>query len=152
MHYVPLINSHDDESGGSLENRAEIMRGLAPAVRRAVKQQIAVTTKLDTTDNVRRSITTDEVLTTAKLLQDDGGLDTIKLTAATRWLTHIIATPRHTPVQEFAHSEGILRRFPATSALGHTHHEQEISPLVPGTATHICCATPDRSTPSCPCR
>jgi 2,4-dienoyl-CoA reductase-like NADH-dependent reductase (Old Yellow Enzyme family) len=39
----PLINRRDDEFGGSLENRAKVARGMVMAVRRAVKDQIAVT-------------------------------------------------------------------------------------------------------------
>lgn len=43
------------------------------AVRRAVRQQVAVTAKLNMTDGIRGGITVDEALTTARWLQDDGG-------------------------------------------------------------------------------
>src|ERR1700759_5284066 len=80
----PLINRRDDEFGGSLENRAKLARGMVMAVRRAVEKEgtpIAVTAKLNMADGVRGGISVEEALTTAKWLQDDGGLDAIELTA-----------------------------------------------------------------------
>lgn len=98
----PLINRRDDEFGGSLANRAKVARGLALAVRRAVQQQIAVTAKLNMTDGVRGGITTDEALTTATWLQDDGGLDAIELTAGSSLLNPMYLFRGAAPVKEFA--------------------------------------------------
>ena len=98
----PLINRRDDEFGGSLENRAKVARGLVMAVRRAVNTQIAVTAKLNMADGVRGGITTEEALTTAKWLQDDGGLDALDLTAGSSLVNPMYLFRGDAPVKEFA--------------------------------------------------
>ncbi|KZS70848.1 NADH:flavin oxidoreductase [Mycobacterium kansasii] len=98
----PLINRRDDEFGGSLENRAKVARGLVLAVRRAVGQQIAVTAKLNMADGIRGGITTEEALTTAKWLQDDGGLDALELTAGSSLVNPMYLFRGDAPVKEFA--------------------------------------------------
>jgi 2,4-dienoyl-CoA reductase-like NADH-dependent reductase (Old Yellow Enzyme family) len=102
----PLINRRDDEFGGSLENRAKVARGLVMAVRRATEKegasQIAVTAKLNMADGVRGGITTEEALTTAKWLQDDGGLDAIELTAGSSLVNPMYLFRGDAPVKEFA--------------------------------------------------
>ncbi|ORB85789.1 NADH:flavin oxidoreductase [Mycobacterium kansasii] len=98
----PLINRRDDEFGGSLENRAKVARGLVLAVRHAVQQQIAVTAKLNMADGIRGGITTEEALTTAKWLQDDGGLDALELTAGSSLVNPMYLFRGDAPVKEFA--------------------------------------------------
>jgi 2,4-dienoyl-CoA reductase-like NADH-dependent reductase (Old Yellow Enzyme family) len=98
----PLINRRDDEFGGSLENRAKVARGLVMAVRRAVNTQIAVTAKLNMADGVRGGITIEEALTTAKWLQDDGGLDALELTAGSSLVNPMYLFRGDAPVKEFA--------------------------------------------------
>lgn len=98
----PLLNRRDDEFGGSLQNRAKVARGLVMAVRRAVRQQVAVTAKLDMTDGIRGGITVDEALTTARWLQDDGGLDAIELTAGSSLVNPMYLFRGDAPVKEFA--------------------------------------------------
>lgn len=98
----PLLNRRDDEFGGSLQNRAKVARGLVMAVRRAVRQQVAVTAKLNMTDGVRGGITVDEALTTARWLQDDGGLDAIELTAGSSLVNPMYLFRGDAPVKEFA--------------------------------------------------
>ncbi|TVS77046.1 NADH:flavin oxidoreductase [Mycobacterium helveticum] len=102
----PLINRRDDEFGGSLENRAKVARGLVMAVRRAVDMRgagrIAVTAKLNMTDGVRGGISTEEALTTAKWLQDDGGLDAIELTAGSSLVNPMYLFHGDAPIKQFA--------------------------------------------------
>lgn len=98
----PLLNRRDDEFGGSLQNRAKVARGLVMAVRRAVRQQVAVTAKLNMTDGIRGGITVDEALTTARRLQDDGGLDAIELTAGSSLVNPMYLFRGDAPVKEFA--------------------------------------------------
>jgi 2,4-dienoyl-CoA reductase-like NADH-dependent reductase (Old Yellow Enzyme family) len=98
----PLINRRDDEFGGSLQNRAKVARGIVMAVRRAVDQQIAVTAKLNMADGVRGGITVEEALTTAKWLQDDGGLDALELTAGSSLVNPMYLFRGDAPVNEFA--------------------------------------------------
>lgn len=98
----PLLNRRDDEFGGSLQNRAKVARGLVMAVRRAVRQQVAVTAKLNMTDGIRGGITVDDALTTARWLQDDGGLDAIELTAGSSLVNPMYLFRGDAPVKEFA--------------------------------------------------
>ncbi|MEQ0758874.1 NADH:flavin oxidoreductase [Mycobacterium tuberculosis] len=98
----PLLNRRDDEFGGSLQNRAKVARGLVMAVRRAVRQHVAVTAKLNMTDGIRGGITVDEALTTARWLQDDGGLDAIELTAGSSLVNPMYLFRGDAPVKEFA--------------------------------------------------
>lgn len=98
----PLLNRRDDEFGGSLQNRAKVARGLVMAVRRAVRQQVAVTAKLNMTDGIRGGIAVDEALTTARWLQDDGGLDAIELTAGSSLVNPMYLFRGDAPVKEFA--------------------------------------------------
>lgn len=98
----PLLNRRDDEFGGSLQNRAKVARGLVMAVRRAVRRQVAVTAKLNMTDGIRGGITVDEALTTARWLQDDGGLDAIELTAGSSLVNPMYLFRGDAPVKEFA--------------------------------------------------
>jgi len=102
----PLINRRDDEFGGSLENRAKVARGLVMAVRRAVDMRgagrIAVTAKLNMTDGVRGGISTEEALTTAKWLQDDGGPDAIELTAGSSLVNPMYLFHGDAPIKQFA--------------------------------------------------
>jgi 2,4-dienoyl-CoA reductase-like NADH-dependent reductase (Old Yellow Enzyme family) len=102
----PLINRRDDEFGGSLENRAKVARGLVMAVRRALEKdgatQTAVTAKLNMADGVRGGITVEEALTTAKWLQDDGGLDALELTAGSSLVNPMYLFRGDAPVKEFA--------------------------------------------------
>ncbi|MGB3665197.1 MAG: NADH:flavin oxidoreductase [Mycolicibacter algericus] len=102
----PLINRRSDEFGGSLGNRAKVARGIVQAVRQAVEKdgagQIAVTAKLNMSDGVRGGISLDESLTTAKWLQDDGGLDALELTAGSSLVNPMYLFRGHAPVKEFA--------------------------------------------------
>jgi 2,4-dienoyl-CoA reductase-like NADH-dependent reductase (Old Yellow Enzyme family) len=98
----PLINRRNDEFGGSLENRAKVGRRMVMAVRHAVQDQIAVTAKLNMSDGVRGGISVDEAITTAKWLQDDGGLDAIELTAGSSLVNPMYLFRGDAPLKEFA--------------------------------------------------
>jgi 2,4-dienoyl-CoA reductase-like NADH-dependent reductase (Old Yellow Enzyme family) len=98
----PMINRRSDEFGGSLDNRAKVARGVVMAVRRAVDNQIAVTAKLTMSDGIRGGITLDEALRTAKWLEEDGGLDAIKLTAGSSLVNPMYYFRGNAPVKEFA--------------------------------------------------
>ncbi|MEO9203258.1 MAG: NADH:flavin oxidoreductase, partial [Mycobacterium sp.] len=98
----PLINRRSDEFGGSLANRAKVARGIVQAVHRAVGGQIAVTAKLNMVDGVRGGIGLDESLTTAKWLQDDGGLDALELTAGSSLVNPMYLFRGDVPLKEFA--------------------------------------------------
>jgi 2,4-dienoyl-CoA reductase-like NADH-dependent reductase (Old Yellow Enzyme family) len=101
----PRINGRDDEFGGSLQNRATVARELVMAVRRAVDKEgtpIAVTAKLNIADGVRGGITTEESLTTAKWLEQDGGLDAIELTAGSSLVNPMYTFRGDAPLKDSA--------------------------------------------------
>lgn len=137
----PLINRRDDEFGGSLENRAKVARGTVLAVRRAVGNQIAVTAKLNMSDGVRGGISLQEALTTAKWLQDDGGLDAIELTAGSSLVNPMYLFRGAAPVKEFAKVFKPPMRW-GVRMMGKKFLREYL------TVTRICCATPGCSVPS----
>ena len=77
----PRLNRRTDEWGGSLENRARFPRAIVVAVREAVGDRLAVLAKLNMADGVRGGLWLDESVEVARLLEADGGLDAIELTA-----------------------------------------------------------------------
>lgn len=98
----PLVNRRRDEFGGSLANRAKVARGIVQAVAAAVGGQIAVTAKLNMADGVRAGIGLDEALTTARWLQDDGGLDALELTAGSSLVNPMYLFRGDAPIREFS--------------------------------------------------
>ena len=77
----PKLNRRTDQWGGSLENRARFPRPIVRAVREAVGVRLAVTVKLNMADGVAGGLWIDESVDVARMLQDDGCLDAIELTA-----------------------------------------------------------------------
>lgn len=98
----PGINRRRDEFGGSLENRARVARGVVEAVRSAVGGQVAVIAKLNMEDGVRSGLQLPESLETARLLDVDGHLDALELTAGSSWKNPMYLFKGGAPVREFA--------------------------------------------------
>ena len=102
----PLINRRTDEFGGTLQNRAQVARGIIAAVRREVDRDgtpaIAVTAKLNMADGVRGGISIEESLQTARWLQDDGGLDALELTAGSSLVNPMYLFRGDSPIKEFS--------------------------------------------------
>ncbi len=115
----PRINTRDDEFGGSLENRAKVARQLVIAVRRAVDEEgakIAVTAKLNIADGVRGGIEAEESLTTAKWLEDDGGLDAIELTAGSSFVNPMYTFRGDAPTTLELGGKNFYRTYPYREA------------------------------------
>ena len=115
----PRINTRDDEFGGSLENRAKVARELVLAVRRAVDEegaQIAVTAKLNIADGVRGGIDVEESLTTAKWLEEDGGLDAIELTAGSSFVNPMYTFRGDAPTTLEIGGKNFYREYPYREA------------------------------------
>ena len=115
----PRINTRDDEFGGSLENRAKVARQLVMAVRRAVDEedaQIAVTAKLNIADGVRGGIDVEESLTTAKWLEEDGGLDAIELTAGSSFVNPMYTFRGDAPTTLELGGKNFYREYPYRDA------------------------------------
>ena len=84
----------EPRQGGARHGAGRSPRGRA--------NQIAVTAKLNMADGVRGGISVDEALTTAKWLEEDGGLDAIELTAGSSLVNPMYLFRGDAPVKEFA--------------------------------------------------
>ena len=76
----PRLNKRRDDYGGSLEARARFPREVLRAVRDAVGDAVAVTTKLNMSDGVDGGLWVHESVEVARMLQADGTVDAIELT------------------------------------------------------------------------
>lgn len=68
----PLINRRDDQWGGSLENRARLLRRCATAIRAAVGPDYPISVKLNSKDFQQGGFELDECVTVAGWLAEDG--------------------------------------------------------------------------------
>jgi 2,4-dienoyl-CoA reductase-like NADH-dependent reductase (Old Yellow Enzyme family) len=89
------------------------------AVRRAVDQegaQVAVTAKLNIADGVRGGIEVEESLTTAKWLEEDGGLDAIELTAGSSFVNPMYTFRGDVPIKLEIGGKNFYREYPYRDA------------------------------------
>jgi 2,4-dienoyl-CoA reductase-like NADH-dependent reductase (Old Yellow Enzyme family) len=125
----PRLNRRTDEWGGSLENRARFPRAIVVAVREAVGDGLAVLAKLNMADGVRGGLWLDESVEVARLLEADGGLDAIELTAGSSLQNPMYLFRGEAPVAEMARAmpkairpafrlfgRAFLREYPYTEA------------------------------------
>jgi 2,4-dienoyl-CoA reductase-like NADH-dependent reductase (Old Yellow Enzyme family) len=98
----PRLNKRTDDWGGSLENRARIVREIATAAREAVGDRVAVLAKLNMADGVRGGLWLDESVPVARMLQDDGALDAIELTVGSSLQNPMYLFRGEAPVAEMA--------------------------------------------------
>ena len=77
----PRWNRRTDDYGGPPENRARLARRIAAAAREAAGPRVALVAKLNMTDGVRGGLGPQDSLRAARLLEADGHLDAIELTA-----------------------------------------------------------------------
>jgi 2,4-dienoyl-CoA reductase-like NADH-dependent reductase (Old Yellow Enzyme family) len=98
----PRLNRRTDEWGGSLENRARFPRAIATAVRAAVGDRVAVLAKLNMADGVRGGLWLDESVSVARMLEADGTLDAIEMTAGSSLQNPMYLFRGEAPVAEMA--------------------------------------------------
>ncbi len=77
----PQLNRRRDRWGGDLEGRSAFPRRVVAAVRDEVGDAVAVTAKVGMVDGPRRGLGIDEGVAVARLLEADGHLDALELTA-----------------------------------------------------------------------
>jgi 2,4-dienoyl-CoA reductase-like NADH-dependent reductase (Old Yellow Enzyme family) len=77
----PRLNRRRDAYGGDLAARARFPREVVRSVRAAVGSDVAVTAKLNMSDGVDGGLWLEESVEIARMLQDDGALDALELTA-----------------------------------------------------------------------
>jgi 2,4-dienoyl-CoA reductase (NADPH2) len=92
-------NRRTDEYGGSLENRARLLREIIAAIRLAVGRDYLLSVRLCGDELIRDGITLDEAVALAKILEDQGLIDCINTSigTATQTLYMIEASMRIPP-------------------------------------------------------
>jgi 2,4-dienoyl-CoA reductase-like NADH-dependent reductase (Old Yellow Enzyme family) len=98
----PKWNHRKDAWGGSVEKRALFPRQVAQAIRDAVGRDVAVTAKFEMTDAVPGGLWLDESIQIAQLLESDGALDALQLTAGGSLANPMFLFRGEVPRAEFA--------------------------------------------------
>ncbi|MFI1462382.1 NADH:flavin oxidoreductase [Nocardia carnea] len=107
----PLLNKRTDSYGGSLRNRARLVRETAAEVRAAAGDRIAVIAKLNMDDGVPGGFWLDEAIQVAQWLEEDGSLDAIELTIGSSLLNPMYLFKGDAPLAEFGAVMPPLMRF-----------------------------------------
>ncbi|WP_208028820.1 oxidoreductase [Rhabdothermincola sediminis] len=100
--FSPKLNKRTDEWGGSLENRSRFARQVASAVREAVGDRLAIIAKLNMADGVPGGLWLDESIEIARLLESDGSLDALELTAGSSLQNPMYLFRGEAPIHEMA--------------------------------------------------
>ncbi len=97
----PNTNKRKDHRNGTLERRAGFPREVVRRIRDAVPG-VALTAKVNMTDGVRAGLGVEESLELCRLLQDDGALDALQLSAGSSLMNPMYLFRGPAPVKEFA--------------------------------------------------
>jgi 2,4-dienoyl-CoA reductase-like NADH-dependent reductase (Old Yellow Enzyme family) len=95
-------NTRTDQYGGSLEKRSIYPRKVVEAVREEIGDRIALTAKISMRDATKGGIELEHSIPTAKLLESDGNLDALVLTAGSSLNNPMYLFRGHAPRKEFA--------------------------------------------------
>jgi 2,4-dienoyl-CoA reductase-like NADH-dependent reductase (Old Yellow Enzyme family) len=98
----PNLNRRKDDLGGSLTHRAAFPRQVVRAVRDTVGDAVAVTAKISMIDGVRAGLQVEESLPFAHMLQEDGALDALQLSAGSSLTNPMYLFRGEVPLREFA--------------------------------------------------
>jgi 2,4-dienoyl-CoA reductase-like NADH-dependent reductase (Old Yellow Enzyme family) len=115
---APGQNRRKDGWGGSLENRARFARQVARVVRDEVGQEAAVTAKIGMSEGSRAGFSMPESVEFAKLLEADGHLDALELSAGSSLLNPMYLFRGDVPRREFAATMPPLVRWGMRTPLG----------------------------------
>src|SRR5690349_17002486 len=101
---APGQNRRKDGWGGTLANRAKLARAVARVVREEVGDAVAVTAKIGMTEGSPVGFSMPESLEFAQLLEADGHLDALELSAGSSLLNPMYLFRGDVPLKEFAAS------------------------------------------------
>lgn len=104
----PSINRRKDSYGGSLVNRARFARQAVEAAREAVGGRLAVLAKINMVDGAKSAYWLDESLEFASMLQSDGTVDALELTAGSSLQDPMYLFRGDVPLKEMAESQSLL--------------------------------------------
>jgi 2,4-dienoyl-CoA reductase-like NADH-dependent reductase (Old Yellow Enzyme family) len=99
---APGQNRRKDSWGGSLENRARFARQVARVVREEVGAAAAVIAKIGMTEGSRAGFSMPESVEFAQMLEADGHLDALELSAGSSLLNPMYLFRGDVPLEEFA--------------------------------------------------
>ena len=80
----PFFNKREDAYGGSVENRARIVREVLQSIRQCVGTDFPVMIKLNSSDFLQGGLDVEDMLATASMLEKDG-IDAIELSGGTTY-------------------------------------------------------------------
>jgi 2,4-dienoyl-CoA reductase-like NADH-dependent reductase (Old Yellow Enzyme family) len=98
----PNTNRRKDRYGGTLENRAAFPFRVLEAVRDEVGHEVAVYAKLGMTDGIRGGLQVEDSLDFASMLEQDGVLDAVQLSAGSSLMNPMYLFRGPVPLGEFA--------------------------------------------------
>jgi 2,4-dienoyl-CoA reductase-like NADH-dependent reductase (Old Yellow Enzyme family) len=98
----PLLNRRRDRWGGSLDNRARFPRQVVGAVREVVGDEAAVTAKVSMSDGAPGGFGIDESVELGRMLEADGALDALELSAGSSLLNPMYLFRGDAPRRELA--------------------------------------------------
>ncbi len=111
-------NRRKDGWGGSLENRAKFARDVARVVREEVGDAVAVTAKIGMTEGSPGGFSMPETLEFAQMLEADGHLDALELSAGSSLLNPMYLFRGDVPLKEFAANMPALVRVGLRTPVG----------------------------------
>jgi 2,4-dienoyl-CoA reductase-like NADH-dependent reductase (Old Yellow Enzyme family) len=107
----PNLNRRNDSYGGALRRRAAFPRLIVRTVREAVGESVAVTAKVNMSDGTRKGFGIDESIEFAQMLEADGHLDALQLSAGSSLANPMFLFRGDVPLREFADAMPIPVRW-----------------------------------------
>lgn len=111
-------NRRKDGWGGSLENRTRFARDVARVVREEVGDNVAVTAKIGMTEGSSKGFSMPESLEFVQMLESDGHLDALELSAGSSLLNPMYLFRGDVPLKEFAASMPAMVRLGLKTPVG----------------------------------
>lgn len=108
---APSLNNRKDQWGGSLENRARLSREVLRRVRAEVGGRVAILAKLNMLDAIPGGLKPEESLDVARMIESDGTLDALVLTAGSSYGNPMFLFKGDGPRKDFAASLPFLLRI-----------------------------------------
>ncbi len=93
----PIYNKRDDEYGGSFENRLRLTREVIAAIREKVGRDWVVGVRVTLSDFMPGALTSGDAVMTARMLEEDGEIDYINVSAAGYHNVHMAIQPSDVP-------------------------------------------------------
>jgi 2,4-dienoyl-CoA reductase-like NADH-dependent reductase (Old Yellow Enzyme family) len=108
---APGLNNRKDQWGGSLENRARLSREVLRRVRAEVGGRVAILAKLNMLDAIPGGLKPEESLDVARMIESDGTLDALVLTAGSSYGNPMFLFKGDGPRKDFGASLPFLLRI-----------------------------------------